>query len=187
LPLRDIPDSLSWRAEMIELKDALLKRIYDQGTWLMGWKEWELYVKKAYPVLVTTAKEGGYITYGALGQKIGLYSPDYFPKKIGEVAGGCSLYEWEEGRPLISAIVVRGDEDWEEAWEMKNRLDLGPGRPGLGFWGFPSMPDDLRKDYWEDRGKAPPEHVQARRIEFWDREVKKVHNYWRKREQARES
>jgi len=167
---------------MIEVKQALLKRIYDQGKWLMGWEEWECYVRKAYPVLVTTAKkEGEYIKYGTLGQMIGLYSPEYFAKKIGEIAGGCSLYEWQEGRPLISAIVVHGEEIWEEERIMENRLDLGSGRPGLGFWGLPGT-GRLSKNHWEDKGKAPPEYIQEQRIIFWDQEVGKVRNYWKKAE-----
>lgn len=101
-------------------------------------------VEQAYDVLVERAKRRELITYGELMDEIGT-GRGY----IGQVIGGVSRLELEQGRPPLSALVVRKA-------SMK---------PGPGFC------ENLLADYdrWE-----PGEDREA----AWQRELNRVYEEW---------
>jgi len=75
-------------------------------------------------------------------------------EEIGRLLGGISRHEHEEGRPLLSAVVVhKPDQQSDES--------LGPGR------GFFTLARELRL-------MAPDEDED----DFWQRELQRVHDYW---------
>lgn len=166
---------------MEEMDEEILKKIYERhsgepGFIINTWEEWEHYVRKAYPVLISVAKKdegiarkvshkdlvrGGLITYGDVGKLIELYSPEWFQLKIGIIVGGCSGYDYEKKRPLISSIAV-------------NQTTRYPGR---GFWTLRGIPANLRKvgTFWDT---DPEEYMDEPMLVFWASEVKKVHEWW---------
>jgi hypothetical protein len=166
---------------MEEMDGEILERIYNRhkgepGFIINTWEEWEHYVRKTYPVLIDVAKKeesiihkvshkelarGGLITYGDLGRLIELYSPDYFQLKIGAILGGCSEYEYEKKRPLISSIVVNESTQY----------------PGRGFWILQGIPTHLRRrgEFWDT---DPEEYMDEQMVVFWASEVKRVHEWW---------
>jgi len=160
---------------MNQIKEQKLKELYQRhrgepGFPFTEWNEFQTLVRKAYLELLNVARNKpptqageGLITYGELGARIGLSQvSEWFLLKIKAVVGACSEYEHEEGRPLISSIVV-------------NKETL---KPGAGYWGLPGIPSHLQKPIaiWEE------EEIwnEPGRLEFWVTEVKKVHEYWAK-------
>ncbi len=165
---------------MEEMDGEILKRIYNrhkgEPSFIMEWDEWERYIRKAYPVLVSVSKKdegiaskvshkelarGGLITYGDIGILIELYSPDYFQIKIGAIVGGCSEYEYEKKRPLISSIAVNETTKY----------------PSKGYWGLPGIPAHFRRKggYWDT---DPEDYMDEQMAVFWASEVKRVHEWW---------
>ena len=166
---------------MEEMDGEILKRIYDRHKgepgFVMNWDEWEYYVRKAYPVLIDVAKKeklithrvfykdlvmGGLITYGDIGRLIELYSPEWFQLKIGAIVGGCSEYEYEKKRPLISSIAVNETTK----------------HPSKGYWSLPGIPAHLRRRgrFWDT---DPEEYMDEQMVVFWASEVKRVHDWWK--------
>ena len=74
---------------------------------------------------------------------------------VGEIVGDISIYEREQGRPLLSAVVVRKDTKM----------------PGEGFWGL---------TYETQSAKTGVD-----RRNFWKSELNKVYNYWQKHDPER--
>ncbi len=87
--------------------------------------------------LVAVAKRGGTISYGRLMKQFGI--PRGHRKSgigIGSVLGEISKYERRNGRPLLSAIVVRAG--------SKTRV-CPKGHTGGGFFGLPGIPLRLKR------------------------------------------
>jgi len=107
------------------MNESTLREMWEQYPWppFATFEEWAELVKRAYDVLVDAARSQQLISYGEIGSRIGLFSPDYFDVKIGSVVGACSVYEHIYGRPLISVIAVNA--------ETKE--------PSAGFWGLPGI------------------------------------------------
>jgi hypothetical protein len=147
-----------------ELK-ALWERHRERGGFL-PWEEWKDKVGKAYIELVRIAKEIPYddmrISYGRLGAKIGIPPiTDWFQIKMAYIVGVCSVYEYEHGRPYISAFVVNEETN----------------RPGKGFWGLPGIPHDLRKDVeFED---DTPFQLDEGRENYWIDQLKQIDKCWK--------
>lgn len=101
-------------------------------------------VEQAYEVLIETAKREETIYYGELMEEIGT-GRGY----IGPVLGGVSRMELKQGRPPLSALVLRKATD----------------RPGDGFC------ENLLADFgrWE-----PGDDREA----TWQREVRRVYGEW---------
>ena len=137
-----------------------------QGCFL-GWEEWKEKVEGTHSHLIDRAKETPYdhitITYGELGEKIGLYPlSEWFHLKIGWIVGACSEYEYQQGRLLISALVVNSE----------------TGQPGKGFWGLPGIPIHLRKvTKIED---ITPYSLDEERDRFWVEQLKLIDEYWKR-------
>jgi len=152
------------------MKERELRKIYQQfrrAGCFLDWEEWKEKVTRAYPELIKVARQRSLITYGELGLgKLGI-SPDWLHPKIGWIVGACSEYEWLEGRPLISSIVINADTK----------------RPGKGFWGLSGIPKALSYDI--DISNAEPvskDRLEFKRDEFWTKEVAKVYEQWQERE-----
>ena len=158
------------------MKEEILKKIYrrheGEPGFIMEWEEWSYFVRQAYPILVDVAKKKrlithgdfareGFVTYGSVGGEIALFSPEWFDVKIGIIVGGCSEYEYEEGRPLLSSIVVNKSTRY----------------PGPGYWGLPGIPRELRKKirYWEI---GLEDYMDEARLMFWGSQVEEVYEYW---------
>lgn len=117
------------------MNEDTFREMWRQQSWppFADYEEWAELVKRAYDVLVEAARSKQLITYGKIGSQIGLFSPDYFDVKIGSVVGACSVYEYDYGRPLISAIAVNA-----ETMEASK-----------GFWGLPGIPPGVdRIEFW---------------------------------------
>jgi len=139
------------------MNERMLKELW-VGTIFANYYEFAAYIRKAYRELKTRARSGeGLITYGELGNKIALYSPDYFDVKIGQIVGACSIYAYRNGAPLISSLVVNQD----------------TGRPGKGFWGLPGIPSHLRR-YVKSVELVMPEKLDEERERFWAEQVRRV-------------
>lgn len=131
--------------------------------------EWQQLFPAMYKTLVDRAKTVPYdtlpITYNVLGKHIGLpYIPGYawWPLKMACMLGACAEFEYSQGRPMITSIVVNTD-------TMK---------PGQGFWGLDGIPNNLRlysrhQDYLNAAGK------DDRRDAFWIQEMKHVSEFWK--------
>jgi len=65
--------------------------------------------------------------------------------------GQLNILEQEQGRPLISAIVVHKTDDW---------------LPGVGFW-------NIAREIGIDPGRT-----ENQRLEFWVNEFGRCHAYW---------
>lgn len=87
--------------------------------------------------LIEVAKKRETITYGELMKEFGI--PRGHPKPgigIGCVVGEISDYEYSNGRPLLSAIVVRAN----------SGTGICPlGHPGGGFFGLDGIPVHLER------------------------------------------
>lgn len=146
-----------------EMGEKKVEDIYQQqrasGCFLQ-WEKWKDKVVQAYLELVNVAKAGKLITYGELGRRLHI-SPDWLYPKIGWIVGACSMYEFEDGRPLISALVINGETN----------------RPGKGFWGLPGIPAHLRLSAAVSDTDSLIVTIPEQDA-FWAKEVKKVHNAW---------
>jgi len=146
----------------------ILKQIFEShkgkpGFVFVSWEEYRDLVEKAYPLLIDKARKGGFITYGEVGGKIGLYvSSDYFQLKIGFVVGACSQYESIEERPLISAIVVNDQTNY----------------PGRGFWGLSTIPARIRLNTQYSDIESGIKMTDEM-LRFWTDEVKRIFEWWK--------
>jgi hypothetical protein len=116
----------------------------------------EEYVRKAQPLLIEVAKRKAFITYGELIKKLGGPGRGY----IGEVIGQISENEVSEGRPKLSAVVVRSD-----TWMV-----------GGGFFGLPQIPKAIRRSTPE---KLQDPNLSDADYKYWQGELKEVYRYWR--------
>ncbi len=102
--------------------------------------------------LIEVAKKETLITYQELSNvcKLGLHMQDnpHDRQEIGKIVGEISVYENENKRPLLSAIVVS---------KLKKN-------PGIGFY---ELANDL--DLHIDSNKKE---------EFWITELSKIYKYW---------
>jgi hypothetical protein len=103
-------------SKVIELSQGILDDIYSehksQGLF-MDKKEWQPYVSCTYNELINIATTKPYdqmiITYSQLGNKIGLFSPDWFHLKIAWILYACAEYQnryYGDEAPLITALVL---------------------------------------------------------------------------------
>ena len=103
-----------------------------------------------YEKLTEAAKKGDIINYADVAPLANLdMSLDKDRAEIGRILGDISSYEQENGRPLISAIMIHKHD----------------GRPGIGFFHLAKELGLLKTGDDEDR--------------FWNEEVKKVFAYWK--------
>ena len=148
---------------MDEKKLQKIYREFRQAGCFLDWEEFKEKVAKAYPELISVAEKRSLITYGELGLgRLGI-SSDWLYPKIGWIVGACSEYEWLEGRPLISALVINADTK----------------RPGKGFWGLSGIPKSLGYDMAvSDTGPLSKDKLESKRDEFWAKEVARVYKEW---------
>jgi len=106
------------------------------------------YTEMIRPILVRVAKKRDFITYKELQEEMGGPGRGY----IGEVLEEVCQREHEQGRPLLSALVV-------------HRTD---GLPGNGFWELRVLPPSLRNASMEEK------------IDHWKKEYRKAWEYWGK-------
>ena len=149
-----------------------LKSIYakhsDEGCVIITWDEWVEKVTKAYAELVRRAKSVPYdqitITYSELGKRIGLHPlSEWFHLKIAWILYACATYAYEDGLPMITALVVNSE----------------TGQPGKGFWGLDGIPVRLRKvTKIED---ITPFAISGERDDFWVAELKRIDRWGKTR------
>jgi len=105
--------------------------------------------EKVYCKLIKAARDKQLITYGEIAKIMRLPpSGDYMAKETGQILGEISEYEHLHGRPLLSAIVVRGDKKM----------------PGEGFFAMSRQLSELEEDMDE--------------WTFWKIELKRVYDTW---------
>ena len=107
------------------------------------------------PYLVALAKDGRTVTYSILQSDLHLPRQD-----TGEILGEVSNREHKDGRPRLSALVVRKD----------------TGLPGVGFFGLDGVPPQIR---WPQEKEVSAE-VTEKRASFALEERKRVFDYWQK-------
>jgi hypothetical protein len=97
------------------MDEQILRILWEQqrneGGPIQDLMEWKEKVAKAHQALVERARNIPFcempIVYGQLGTNIGLYVlSEWFQLKIGWIVGACSIYEHQQGHPLISALVI---------------------------------------------------------------------------------
>jgi hypothetical protein len=96
-----------------------------------------------YSELIQAARRRGTVTYQELARVVGLpLSGNYMGKRIGELLGTVVFNEFNQGRPMLSALAVNTE-----------------GKPGSGFipWaekvGYLQAGDDPTQ-FWETQRKA---------------------------------
>jgi len=153
---------------MEKVDEKILKQIFDRhkgqpGFVIITWEEFSDLVKKAYPLLIGSARREKLITYGEVGSKISLYvGSEYFHLKIGYIVGTCSNHEGIQGRPLLSAIAVN---------EATNY-------PGQGFWGLSGIPANIRLNIQYSDIESGYMMTKGM-LDFWTSEVRKVFDWWK--------
>jgi len=113
----------------------------------------EKYVELVTPILIEVAKgkrEDRVITYKNLEKEMGGPGRGY----IGEVLEEVSDREYEQNRPLLSALVVRKDNK----------------RPSHGFWELRVLPPSLRNASRQEK------------VDRWKQEHRKACEYWERRD-----
>lgn len=109
----------------------------------------EEFFDKVYCKLIQTARNRQVITYGEIAEIMGLPpAGQYMSRETGQMLGEISEYEHLHGRPLLSAVVVRGDKKM----------------PGEGFFTLSRQLGEL--------GENMDERT------FWERELKRVYDIW---------
>ena len=104
------------------------------------------YTEMIRPILVRVAKKRDFIIYKELQEEMGGPGRGY----IGEVLEEISDKEYEDGLPLLSALVVHSID----------RL------PGGGFWELRVLPPSVRNASVEEK------------IDHWKKEYRKTWAYW---------
>jgi len=126
------------------------------STWGYSTTEWESARAWATKRLHEVAQEQTTITYSDLAAEMaqtGQVRLDPHSSGLAALLGQVNILEHENGRPLISALVVH---------------KAGDPEPGVGFWNF-------ARELGVDPGTGP--HA---RLEFWSREVARCHAHWRR-------
>jgi len=104
---------------------------------------------KVYCKLIQVARNRQTILYGEIAKIMGLPpSGDYMARETGQILGEISEYEHLHGRPLLSAVVVRGDKKI----------------PGEGFFTLSRQLGKLQEGM-DERS-------------FWERELEEVYDTW---------
>lgn len=105
-----------------------------------------------YERLIEVARAGDLITYGEIAPlaNLNMDSPDD-RNKIAHILGDISTHEDEQGRPLLSSVVVLA----------------GIGYPGEGFF-------NLARQLGRYHG-----HKEFEDLEFFVQETKRVYGYWK--------
>lgn len=108
--------------------------------------------QQIYERLKEVAKNGDLITYGEIAPlaNLNMENPDD-RNKLADILGEISTYENEQGRPMLSSIVVLAGDNF----------------PGQGFF-------KLARQLSLLHGKKDDEEFA-----FFAKEVKKVHAYWK--------
>ena len=109
------------------------------------------YVELARPILIEVARgkrEGRFITYQQLMDEMGGPGRGY----IGEVLKEVCTREYEDNRPLLSALVVHATEQL----------------PGKGFWELRVLSPSLRNATMKEK------------MNHWEEEYRKAREYWQK-------
>jgi hypothetical protein len=122
----------------------------------LGRSQIDEYVDKARLVLIETAKRRTLITYDTLMHKLGHGPGRTFS---GDVVRKVSELELAEGRPRLSAVVIRSD----------TRM------VGGGFFGLPNTPDSVKRSKWEEWSNP---QLSSEEQEYWHNELRKVYDYW---------
>jgi hypothetical protein len=114
------------------------------------------YANKARLILIETAKRRTLITYDSL-----MYKLNCGPGRnlCGDIVRRVSEIEIAEGRPTLSAVVIRSD----------TRM------VGGGFFGLPNTPDSIKRSNWEE-WRNPQLSMEEQ--EYWHSELQKVYEYW---------
>jgi hypothetical protein len=102
---------------------------------------------------VAAERQGSTIQYGTLCEEMrreGVLTLEPHGTPLAALLGQINVLEREEGRPLISAVVVSKD----------------TGQPGVGFW-------NLAQEMGSDIGDTP-----ERREAFWLDALAACHAYW---------
>ena len=111
----------------------------------------EKYVSLARNILIDVAKGkrgDKFITYRGLMEEMGGPGRGYIAEVLEEV----SCREQEQGRPLLTALVV-------------HKTD---GLPGYGFWYIKTLPDSVKNA------------SDIEKIAFWEKKCKTIWEYWEK-------
>ena len=119
--------------------------------------------------MIQVAKGGSTITYGDLMREFRIPRGHRNPGiGIGAVAGAISEVEHSQGRPMLSAIVVRAD----------SRTRASPqGHPGGGFLGLDAIPASLKRSPSAQQIAA----LTAEEQKYVREEQERVWRYWRTR------
>jgi len=114
------------------------------------------YADKARLILIETAKRRTLITYDTL-----MYKLNCGPGRdlCGDIVRKVSEIELAEGRPKLSAVVIRSD----------TRM------VGGGFFGLPNTPDSIKRSSWEE-WRNPQLSMEEQ--DYWHSELQKVYEYW---------
>jgi hypothetical protein len=130
-------------------RDRFMSMTYGYST-----SEWESAREWTLRRLQAVARARTTITYSNLTQEMsrsGLIPLEPHSSALAALLGHVNLLEHEEGRPLISALVI---------------YKSGDAEPGQGFWNF-------ARDLGIDIGSGP--HA---RLEFWSAEVQRCYAFW---------
>ena len=122
----------------------------------LGSDQIEQYAEKACPILVGVAKRRTLITYDTLMHKLNCGPGRKF---CGDIVRKVSEIELAEGRPKLSAVVIRSD----------TRM------VGGGFFGLPNTPASIKRSEWKE-WSDPQLNLEAQ--EYWRNELQKVYDYW---------
>ena len=115
------------------------------------------YAGKARLILIDVAKRQTLITYDTL-----MYKLNYGPGRniCGDIVRKVTEIELAEGRPKLSAVVIRSD----------TRM------VGGGFFGIEDTPNSIRRSKWEEWSNPM---LSTEEQEYWHIELQKVYDYWR--------
>jgi hypothetical protein len=116
----------------------------------------EEYVEKARLILIRTGKRRTLITYDTLMHKLDCGTGRKF---CGDIVRRVSEMELAEGRPKLSAIVIRSD----------TRM------VGGGFFGLPDTPASIKRSKLEE-WTNPLLNLEEQ--DYWQSELKRVYDYW---------
>lgn len=131
-------------------RERFMSRTYGYST-----GEWDMARDWTARRLQKLAKDRATITYSDLASEMaqaGLIRLEPHSSALAALLGHVNLLEHEEGRPLISALVIYKGGDAE---------------PGQGFWNF-------ARDLGIKVGSGPDA-----RLEFWSAEVQRCYTFWK--------